>query len=132
MRKQIGGSFAPPLTDEALDKYAKLIDAIPKNSQLRDSLEKVYVCCTKWWDAPESEGTDVHKHPSGRGLIIDLEKNIADSLFDVIPWMEELDIIGNVFDKITDNKELRNAAFHMLWHCKELCLDREPMTSDKL
>ncbi len=29
-------------------------------------------------------------------------------------------------------KRLRDAAFHLLWHCKEITTDREPMTADKL
>jgi hypothetical protein len=28
--------------------------------------------------------------------------------------------------------ELRNAAFHLLWHAMELTRDREPLTADKL
>ncbi len=28
--------------------------------------------------------------------------------------------------------DLRNAAFHLLWHAKEITLDREPLTSDVL
>lgn len=31
-----------------------------------------------------------------------------------------------------ESTEIRDAAFHLLWHCKEITLDREPLTSDKL
>jgi hypothetical protein len=50
--------------------------------------------------------------------------------------MRELSLLSNergtgLFDGLRAG-ELRNAAFHLLWFCKELTLDREPLTVDKL
>ena len=73
-------------------------------------------------------------HPSGVGIIIPLEESIATQLFDDIPWDHEIDAIQKLCDEIDNStqKELRDMAFHLLWHVKELSIDREPMTSDKL
>jgi len=133
-RTQIGGSFAPPLSDEKIKQYTDLIATLPDKTQVKDCLLKLLKCCTEWWNQPESTGQG-KPHPSGRGFIVDLDQPIQDALFDSIPWMEELDIMSNaqgtgVFDALTG--DVRHMAFHLLWHAKELCLDREPMTSDKL
>jgi hypothetical protein len=67
-------------------------------------------------------------------LIVDLDEQIAKDLWDHIPWDEELDVIAAEFEKISNetHRDLRNAAFHLLWHAKELVRDREPITTDKL
>jgi len=57
------------------------------------------------------------------------------ALWDVTPWMRELDLLSNiagsgVFDRLKG--PIRDAAFHLLWHAKEITLDREPITQDKL
>jgi hypothetical protein len=73
-------------------------------------------------------------HPSGRGVIVPLEDAEIQRIWDVVPWMEELKMYGQLFEKIsaTEQRDLRNAAFHLLWFGKELCSDREPITNDKL
>lgn len=130
-----GGSFAPPLTDELLDRYTHLIDDLPAESEVRDALSKLLRCCEIWWGMPESTGGNgTSNHKSGRGLIVNLDKQIARDLWEHIPWTRELDSYGELFDRLSPitEKELRNAAFHLLWHVKELDLDREPITKDKL
>lgn len=133
MADRIGGSFAPPLTDELLSSYKSLIDGLDPRSQVRDAMQSLYDCCTAWWNLPESTG-DGRPHPSGRGIIIHLDKAVAEALWDAIPWDDELAVIAMLFDGIdaTKDRALRNAAFHLLWHVKELARDREPMTADKL
>jgi hypothetical protein len=69
-------------------------------------------------------------HQSGVGKIIPLEKEEIERIWDVVPWPKECDVIGECFDKLTG--ELRNAAFHLLWYARELAIDREPITNDKL
>ena len=143
-KQQFGGSFAPPLSDDLLASYQQMTDALPAQSPIRDAMGKLLACCKLWWELPESTGNG-RPHPSGRGLIIDLDKQIADSLWDAIPWggqkledgtvaPDELGGYGKLFDSIDPKKdrELRNAAFHLLWHVTELHLDREPLSSDKL
>jgi hypothetical protein len=121
------------LTDELLLEYRKIIESLDPQSQIRDAMQKLLHCCEQWWNQPESTG-DGKPHPSGRGVIVDLDKSIADALWEHIPWDDELKAFAALFDKLDPVAEanLRNAAFHLLWHAKELELDREPITTDKL
>lgn len=131
--QRFGGTFAPPLTDDLLDQYGSLVASLPAKSEVRDALSSLLGCCRAWWAEPESTGGS-RAHPSGRGLITDLDKDIQERLFDAIPWQAELEHYKVLLDGIDAVAQpvLRNAAFHLLWHAQELCLDREPMTSDKL
>lgn len=130
--ERIGGSFAPPLSEDLLSDYYQEIVKVPEESQLGDYLRTLLKCCNAWWELPESEAIDTEPHPSGRGTVVKLAQEYQERLFDLIPWMEELNTMGNVFEQIPPTDRLRNIAFHLLWHVKELCLDREPITSDKL
>ena len=134
LQPRVGGSFAPPLSDELLATYRGMIDALPADSQVRDIMGKLHDCCAAWWEQPESSGDGARPHPVGVGTIVPLDAPIAKALWDVIPWDEELAAWAGVLDKIDPlaERELRNAAFHLLWHAKELARDREPMTKDKL
>lgn len=133
-KQRIGGTFAPPLTDELLASYRKMIDGVPAKTQLREALESCFACCAKWWDLPESTNGKATPHASGRGVILDLDAPVAEALWDRIPWEEELETYGKLFDGINpaSERDLRNAAFHLLWHVRELNLDREPITNDKV
>lgn len=147
MSKQIGGSFAPPLSDEKLAVYQELINLVPEKTQLREALDTCMKCVKKWWELPESSSSS-KPHGSGRGALIELDDSIKSDLWDLIPWKEEIETIKKLFDEIkpnadtinpiTDrvipnyNRDLRNAAYHLLWHVVELDLDREPITNDKI
>jgi hypothetical protein len=51
----------------------------------------------------------------------------------VVPWRYEIEAMQRLFDGIDPaEKELRDAAFHLLWFVTELERDREPVTNDKL
>lgn len=129
--RYVGGSFAPPLTDDALARYADI--AKSATAPVQDAMTKLLSCVSTWWNLPESNGTTTTPHSSGRGTIIPLDGVIAKTLYDLIPWEHELDAIQSLFDRIDPSqKDLRNAAFHLLWHVKELNQDREPVTADKL
>jgi hypothetical protein len=131
-KQRFGGSFAPPLTDEKLAAYKQFADAAA-DPQIRDAMLVLHNCAAQWWEQPESTG-DGRPHPSGRGVIVDLDQPIAAALFDHIPWKDELDVFAARFDGIdaVASKELRDAAFHLLWFARELDLDREPLTANKL
>lgn len=133
MARQFGGTFAPPLSDEILAKYRQQIDALPADSMIRDVCDKLHTCCHAWWNAPDSNGPG-KRHPSGKGMIVPLDEGIAKQLFDVIPWDKELEAYQKVLDGIDPvaDRDLRNMAFHLLWHAKELEMDREPITADKV
>ena len=65
-----------------------------------------------------------------------LSQSLIETLWDVTPWMRELDLLSTpradgLFDGLPSG-ELRDMAFHLLWHVKEITLDREPMTRDKV
>jgi hypothetical protein len=132
MTTRFGGSFAPPLTEQQLLDAVTTIES-QADSPTKTALQLVLKCCQEWWKQPDSVG-DGKPHPSGRGIIVDLDKSIADALYDYIPWREELDMCQSLFDRIDNDtqKPLRDLAFHMLWHARELESRREPITSDKL
>lgn len=125
-----GGSFAPPLSDEQLAAYKALAESTA--GPVGDAMRTLLKCCLNWWNLPES--TTVSKlHSSGRGQIVPLDEPIKAALYDDIPWDHELAAIQSLFDGIpAGHKALRDAAFHCLWVVKELNLDREPITADKL
>lgn len=146
----IGGSFAPPLSDEKLASYATLIASMPPSAE-RDACALLMTCCEKWWNLPEPAGTAARAHPSGVGTIIALQDDHKAELDPHIPWGHELAAIQALFDQlptgtteqppthkprhvVTDAlaHNIRNMAFHLLWHVRELDLDREPLTADKL
>jgi hypothetical protein len=128
-----GGSFAPPLSDDLLTQYRAIIDAQPA-SAVKDAMATLHNCCAKWWDLPESTGAPGKPHPSGVGMIVDLDAPIAAALAEHIPWAHELEAMKGLFDAIsaTAQKDLRDAAHHLLWHAVELEHGREPLTNDKL
>lgn len=133
-RIQVGGSFAPPLSDEKLADYKARIEAL-EPSAVKDGLTALLTCCERWWDLPEPEGTDRSPHPvGGRATIVTLQDDHAKALDEHIPWTHELDALSQLFDTIPadTDKPTRDMAFHLLWHVKELDLGREPLTSDKL
>ena len=134
MAAQIGGTFAPPLTDALLERYSILINQLPKTSQIREILDVLFNCCKQWWVLPESTNKQAAVHPSGIGAIIHLDEDIKKKLWDHIPWTNEIEMFKGVLDSIDpiSQRELRNAAFHLLWHVVELDIGREPLTNDKL
>jgi len=131
-QQRAGGSFAPPLTDELIAKYEAMAEAA--DGPIRDAMMTCLACVKQWWDLPESSVNGSHEHPSGQGVIIPLDDPIAKELWDAIPWQHEIDAMAKLFDTIDPaaDRELRNAAHHLLWHVVELNLDREPITADKL
>ena len=132
MTRRIGGSFAPPLSDEKLAAYEAMINGMAE-SPLKTALQTCLTCVKQWWDLPESTGNG-RPHPVGIGYIVDLDEAVKQSLWDAIPWQHEIEAMQRLFDAIPADTErdLRNIAFHLLWHVKELDLDREPLTNDKL
>ncbi len=134
--------FAPPLTEGKLASYRKLIESIgPDQRELKDVLQQLLHCVEVWWELPESKRADVRNwnlRHKGKAIQIaerPLEQEHVEKLWDVTPWMRELDTLSTpeangILDSLTG--ELRNAAFHLLWFCKELTLDREPLTQDVL
>lgn len=126
-----GGSFAPPLSDALLAAYEAL--ATSASPEIKDAMQKLLQCVKHWWQLPDSSTARSVPHPSGRGMHVPLDKPIADALWDDIPWGHELNAIQALLNTIPEGqRDLRDAAFHLLWYVRELDLDREPITLDKV
>ena len=137
--------MAPPLTDAKLAAYDKLIKDCD-DARVADAMAMLMKCVKAWWVLPESKRESrglvlMHRDDPAKERkpitvpVTPLEETHVASLDAVTPWMAELDHLSKgdvgLFDKLPLG-ELRNAAFHLLWHVKEITLDREPMTMDKL
>lgn len=134
--------FAPPLTDELLARYEALIADLkdPQQAELHDAMQTCLACVKAWWELPESTKKGkkwaIKNGATGEDLEyreVPLEEAHVKQLWDVTPYMRELQALEPLFDALPlSPPELRNAAFHLLWHAKEITLDREPLTQDKL
>lgn len=129
--------IAPPLTDELLKKYKLLINDLEERSLLRDCLESLMRCAEAWWDVRESVSparrvscsTGITKGPDV--MFQPLDSELVHSLWDSIPWMHDITEMEKIFDALPSG-DLRNAAFHLSWYAKELFLDREPISTDRI
>lgn len=124
--------FAPPLTEEAMGRYAKLIDGVRPKTELRRVLDSLYACCDAWWKAPEPR--KAMRTPRGvKPAVVPLDEAAKAALRGKLPTKQDLQTCSEVLDKIdaATDKPLRDAAFHLLWHATELANGREPMTRDK-
>lgn len=128
---QYGGSFAPPLPAEKLVAYKALAETA--DPQTKEAMSVLAKMLEEFRKTPESKAKGT-PHPSGLGQIVLLEGEEIKRMWEHVPWQEELDMYAALFDKIdpVGQKELRDAAHHLLWFGRELCLDREPITNDKL
>jgi hypothetical protein len=81
-------------------------------------------------------------HRSGFASVIPLKEEEIQRIWDYVPWndsvpgdhVNECAQLAELFDGIdpVQKKDLRDAAFHLLWYAQELALDREPITTDSL
>ncbi len=157
---RIGGTFAPPLDDAKLDEYEQLASAAPV--QISEIMLLLIKMLREFFKTPASKENG-RPHPSGRrgAFIVPLEEDEKARMFDLIPWTQELDMYGQLFESLPTGakegatiqaidpagfeykkpelvienesaKALRDACFHLLWFARELDLDREPITSDQL
>lgn len=144
--------FAPPLTDERLARYEELVQALPEvRRELRDALTTC-LNCVKAWDA-----LPVSTRPAAARMelatigkicdVVPLEEAHVEALWDVTPYPRECGPLEQLFETLPTGRanpdgsgdvvdqaafELRNAAFHLLWHVKEIANDIEPRTADTL
>lgn len=131
--------FAPPLSDELLAEYRATIAAVPAGTELRDALDTLLKCVEAWWALPESKADPDarrlairHRGKDVRVPLTPLEDQYVQKLWDVTPWFRELKAMTPLFHALDPKDPLRTCAIHLRWHCKELTLDREPLTQDKL
>lgn len=133
--------FAPPLTDDQIAAYEKLANGLPDSrGDVRDAMRECLAAVKLWWELPESKGSAKdqsvelrHRGQETLVKLVSLTPDLVQKLWDAVPWGYELDAMQSLFDRIDPaEKGLRDAAFHLLWHARELCLDREPLTRDRL
>jgi hypothetical protein len=126
----VGGSFAPPLPKAKLDEYAGLVNSA-EDPQVKEILVRLHALAVEFQKTPPSKlaGTP---HGSGVGTIVPLEQKEIDRIWEHVPWDYELAAMQAKLDELPADSPLRTPAFHLLWYAKELCLDREPITSDTL
>lgn len=146
--------FAPELTDEKLGEYQDRVASIPNDErELKDVLSALLNCVLTWWALPVSEKpakekfTFLHRGETKEIGVVPLEDAHVEALWDVTPYFRETESIEKFLDglplgtveenyccRIVDQAafDLRTMAFHLLWHVKEIALDREPLTQDKL
>lgn len=130
---QIGGSFAPPMDAKQLSAYRKLTDDVsPQAGEAMKALADMVELYMKRPAPKKGEpAPQAAPHSSGTGLVIPLPEAEVKRLWDAVPWNEELEMYATVFDRLPPG-EARDAAFHLLWYGKELELDREPITTDRI
>lgn len=119
-------SSAPPLTDELLQRYGEMFAAMEPSS-LRRCLLWMLDACNTWWSHEESADPGT-PHPSGKGVVKRLPAEVRADLS--MPQLQEAAALCDAIP--TSPKALRDAAHHLLWHCHEFALGREPITSDTL
>ena len=126
-RQLLGGSFAPPIDEAKLAAYESLIPS--DDRQVADYMASLIAMVRKFQETPEST-IPGSPHPVV-GIIVPLEESEVQRIWDVVPYREECDAIGLVFERLPTG-DVRNAAFHLLWYAYELTADREPITKDKI
>ena len=138
--------FAPPIDSKRLDRYKSL--AAIADAPVQDAMEELIRMVEKFQETPESREpglalqTEYTRNPfrNEKGIpkpppkIVPLEQVEVNRMWDFVPWPHEINAMAALFDQIPNEskKELRDAAFHLIWFARELVLDREPMTNDKL
>lgn len=131
---RFGGSFAPPITDDKLKEYEQLAKE-RKGTPVGDAMESLCLMVREFQKTGKSKLKGM-PHPSGRGTITKLEPDEIKRIDPVVPWSHECEAMQRLFDDLPsrtqDDKQARNAAFHLLWYAKELTADREPLTNDQL
>jgi hypothetical protein len=124
-----GGSMAPPLDAAKITEYRKLAEGAP--DQVKEGMTTLLAMADSYAKGPAAKAAGTKAgtaHASGMGNVVPLEDAEVKRLWDVVPWNEELEMYGKIFERIdpSSSKKLRDAAFHLLWLGRELFLDREP------
>lgn len=128
-----GINAAPPLPKEKVPVYREMGRAL--EPRLREPFMRLCDMVELFYETPASTADGVpHPLAPDRAVIVPLTEDEKARMWDAIPWPDELDLYGQLFDAIDNasQHDLRNAAYHLLWFARELDLDREPITTDKI
>jgi len=124
----VGGSFAPKLTAGEVHAMSPLFSEC--DAEVKDVVGILSRCVLTFLETPESRLPGM-PHPSGVASVVPLEEDEKRRIFDVVPWSWECDTYGRVLDRLPLGNA-RNAAYHLLWYARELTVDREPITVDRI
>ena len=128
--------FAPPLTDELIAKYKADIAAC-EPGEIKDALTECLACVEAWWNIPESTRKDgdkfeiMHKGSKVTFQVTPLESEQVKQLDGTTPWMRSLNGMSQLF-AVLPQGPFCNMCHHLLWYCKEITCDREPLTQEAL
>lgn len=136
---RIGGSFAPTLTTEKVAKYREL--ATQASPEVAEVMVKLCDMVEHFNITPASTQAST-PHPIGAfrdrngkhrsPMITPLSQEEIQRIDEKVPWNHEIEMYKLLFDSIPNDsqKEIRDAAHHLLWYAVELEMDREPITMD--
>lgn len=127
---RIGGSFAPRLDPTRLEQCLAHAEGAPPGAAKAMRALAAAVGAHHGMARSKKAG---RPHPVGVGTIVPLEEHAKTALAEHLPEGDELDMYAARFEAIPpENKGLRDAAFHLLWYCRELALGREPLFAEDL
>lgn len=127
---RLGGSFAPPCPPEKLVTYRTV--AASASPEIKEAMLALCDMVALFQQTPRST-LPGKPHPVGIGLIVPLAEAEVKRIWDAVPWKHECEMYQRLFDAIpAEQKDLRDASFHLLWFAVELEKDREPLTADLL
>jgi hypothetical protein len=126
----LGGSFAPRLPPERLKECLAHAESAPPGVAKAMRALAAAVGAHHGLARPKKAG---RPHPVGVGTVVPLEGHAKAALDEHLPEGDELDAYAARFEAIpAEDKDLRDAAFHLLWYCRELRLGREPLFAEDL
>lgn len=115
IQHQPSGSFAPPLADDKMASYRKLIDAM-EPSATKDAMDYCWRCCDAWWNQPDSSGNGSYPHPRNpSAIIVPLDESIIQAIDPHTPWMSECENFGLLFEQLQKGEAERNSAKVQAW-----------------
>jgi hypothetical protein len=132
MQPRVGGSFAPPLDADKLAAYRELAEGA--GGAVGYTMLQLCAMAEAFLEHPPAKGAGT-PHPSGAPIaMVPLSKETVEALDPHVPWPHECDAMAQLFEGIdpAGQRDLRNAAHHLLWYARELTLDRRPLTADLL
>lgn len=99
------GCFAPPLTDELLASYVKLIKGC-QDDEIKEALMDCLACVEAWWELPVSTHepgqpiTVLHRGKESSFREVPLQDDHVEQLWDVTPWLREVDAMKVLFGRL--------------------------------
>ncbi len=126
----IVGTFAPVITPELLSTYRTIVEEqAPK--EIRQELLNLCQMMEVFQETPESQEPK-EPHPTNTGFVQRLSEAEIRRIDSFVPWDWEIKALARQCRDLPPKSATRKAAYHLLWYARELTLDREPCTRNKL